>query len=294
MIAIRPHHALCAQFYEGKGYDQRFVEHMSDTLLSFAEQDPLVTLTSACDHLCAACPHNEGDVCATDGKVRAIDERTIAALGLSFGDSLRWSELIERARSSIVERGLLPSVCRDCEWINICEQSSRATTAPLLLIKFGAKDKPLYDRLVFDQRVMNANYGRVFTEREADELFAFVLAQNAEQTLFGFYKVYAMRGGMPVYIGLGAILSDEDDSAELEYMLLPAYWHQGYGAKLAAKLVESASSSPRVKRLVAITDPANVYSRRILTSLGFSMSKQGVNAEGERIETYQKTIEERV
>ena len=117
---LRPHHALCAQFFEGKGYSEAFVAHMYGVLAAL-ERDGVVTLTDECDAICAGCPNNKGGVCETDEKVKAIDRRAIEAMGVRFGDTLPWRELSTLAKEKIVAAGKLKDVCCDCEWIGICE-----------------------------------------------------------------------------------------------------------------------------------------------------------------------------
>ena len=121
-VLLRPHHALCAQFFVGKGYDERFVQHMSAVLAALNGGDAAVTLTDGCDVICAACPHKVGGTCDTEEKVRGIDERAVEALALRFGDTLPWRALCERAQREIIRPGKLRCVCRDCQWIGICGQ----------------------------------------------------------------------------------------------------------------------------------------------------------------------------
>ena len=116
---LRPHHALCAQFFAGKGYSEAFVQHMYATL-RVLEDGADVTLVDGCDAICEGCPNNRNGVCETDAKVNAIDRRAISAMGLSFGDTLPWRTLSALATQRIIAPGTLPDVCRDCEWIGIC------------------------------------------------------------------------------------------------------------------------------------------------------------------------------
>lgn len=119
-MKIRPHHVLCAHFFVGKGYSERFVAHMEQTLAELGRDGAAVTLTDGCDELCSACPNNHGGVCETETKVRAIDGRAIAAMQLHFGDTAAWSDLCARAERGILAQGLLREVCGDCEWIDLC------------------------------------------------------------------------------------------------------------------------------------------------------------------------------
>ena len=119
-IDLRPHHALCAQFFEGKGYSEAFVAHMYG-ILSELDRGASVTLVDVCDAICAGCPNNRDGVCETDEKVRAIDRRALEAMGVRFGDTLPWRDLSALAKEKIVAAGKLKDVCCDCEWIGICE-----------------------------------------------------------------------------------------------------------------------------------------------------------------------------
>ncbi len=118
-MLIRPHHALCAQFFVGKGYSEAFVTHMYATLAALnAGAD--VTLTDGCDAICSGCPNNRDGVCETEEKVQAIDRCAIEAMGLSFCDTLPWRDLSALAKDRIILPDRLEDVCRDCAWIGIC------------------------------------------------------------------------------------------------------------------------------------------------------------------------------
>ncbi len=123
-LSLRPHHALCAQFFEGKGYSERFVENMREVLACLNNENPAIRLTVGCDVLCSACPNRVGGVCLTDEKVRGIDGRALEALKLKAGETIPWNKLSERAERDIIRAGKLGDVCRDCEWIGICAGKS--------------------------------------------------------------------------------------------------------------------------------------------------------------------------
>ena len=128
-IGIRPHHALCARFFVGKGYSEQFTAHMYGILSALKENGAVVTLTEDCDAICSGCPNNRNGVCETDAKVRAIDRRAIEEMGLHFGDTLPWRTLSENAAQRIILPGKLKAVCRDCEWIGLCTGMSEKTEA---------------------------------------------------------------------------------------------------------------------------------------------------------------------
>ena len=100
-----------------------------------------------------------------------------------------------------------------------------------------------------------------------------------------------MNEGRDVFIGMGALTrSEEHDAVEIEYMLLPQYWNRGYGSELAGDLIRMAEEAKPASGIVAITDPANKYSKRILLKHGFYLLKQYPNDDGEQVELYYKKI----
>lgn len=156
------------------------------------------------------------------------------------------------------------------------------------LVKYSEVDKHLYFQLIFNEETMKMNLGRVFTREEAEAFFEAVLEINASETGIGFYKVFTCHEGSDTYIGMGVINQNEEHGAlEIEYMLLPQYWNCGYGTKLAETLVQAARHIQNSPRIVAITDSANRYSKRILCKIGFEFVQQYLNDDREPAELYQ-------
>ena len=134
---------------------------------------------------------------------------------------------------------------------------------------------------------MKMNLGRVFTAEEAHMAFQTVIMQNASETQPGVYKVFIGENDEE-YIGMGAVCRNEEHSAvEIEYMLLPQYWNRGYGTALVKNLVNIAVTWESGTNVIAITDPANIRSQRILKKNGFTPVKQYVNEDGETALLYQ-------
>lgn len=117
---VRPHHSLCMQFFEGKGYDERFITSTARMLEMLSHDDPVITLTAGCDAFCSACPNNTGGVCRDREKVASVDKRTLNALGLDEDDQIHWSRLLDLARRRIILTGRLREICGSCQWSGIC------------------------------------------------------------------------------------------------------------------------------------------------------------------------------
>lgn len=119
-LTLRPHHALCLLFFEGKGYSQAFVENMWAVV---GDPNQVVQITSGCDTLCQACPHNQYGVCDDEAKVTAFDQRVLAHIG-SLKDAeepIALTDLCQKVHDAILQRGLLAEVCGECEWAALCQ-----------------------------------------------------------------------------------------------------------------------------------------------------------------------------
>ncbi len=113
---LRPHHGLCSQFFEGKGYSGAFVANMTAILSQLAPDTP-VTLTRGADCICAGCP-NWPDACGE--KAPRYDEAVLRLCGLQAGQTLPFGRLQALAREKIIAPGYLRDVCGDCQWFSIC------------------------------------------------------------------------------------------------------------------------------------------------------------------------------
>lgn len=120
---LRPHHALCAGFFRGKGYSETFVENMEQIVGTLRGSDPLLTLRGAPDAVCRSCPHNRDGVCDSADKVARYDAAVLRLTGLADSAALHWSELNALVRGRILAPDKLGEVCGDCRWYAICSQA---------------------------------------------------------------------------------------------------------------------------------------------------------------------------
>lgn len=154
------------------------------------------------------------------------------------------------------------------------------------LFRLNEADRGLFLRLAYDREVMEMNYGRVFREEEAELVFQAMLRLNAAEEGLGYYRavVPGEEGGA---IGLGGLTWDEEqERAEIEYMLLPQFWGRGYGTELVGRLLRLAEELGRDEEIAAITAPENIRSSRILLRYGFVPVERFRNEEGALAERY--------
>ncbi|MCM1506806.1 MAG: DUF1284 domain-containing protein [Ruminococcus flavefaciens] len=112
---LRPHHALCIGFFEGKGYSREFTENMTEIIELLNGENPETEITTDSDIICRCCP-------CTDCHEKALsyDMKVIEICGLS--DKIKWEDLRHRVQKNIIKSGRLKEICGDCQWFYICEK----------------------------------------------------------------------------------------------------------------------------------------------------------------------------
>lgn len=71
-------------------------------------------------------------------------------------------------------------------------------------------------------------------------------------------------------LGTVSVNLDGDGTGELGYWLGHAHWGRGIMQEAAAALVRHAVRHPSLRRLVAVTDPENARSQRVLAACGLA------------------------
>jgi ribosomal-protein-alanine N-acetyltransferase len=89
---------------------------------------------------------------------------------------------------------------------------------------------------------------------------------------FGLYLMEMKATHEPMGM-CGLIKRDTLEDVDIGYALLPRFWSQGYAVEAAQAMKDYARDVIGLKRLVAITDPANQSSIRVLEKIGFRFVK---------------------
>ena len=89
---------------------------------------------------------------------------------------------------------------------------------------------------------------------------------------FGLYLVLLKETGESIGM-CGLIKRDVLDDVDIGYALLPRFWSRGYGIEAAQATKTYAKGKVGLKRIVAIVDPANEGSIRVLEKLGLRYEK---------------------
>lgn len=156
--------------------------------------------------------------------------------------------------------------------------------------KFISEDDFQYfSKLVFNEKVMVMNFGRVFTMDEAKKYYKYLLENNKTHDDFGNFKV--LETSTNNFIGMCAIIISSDfKESEIEYMLLPEYWGKGYGSEIVDNLLNMIEETKSIEKVTAITDPNNLGSRKILLKNGFVSCKVYKIDDGSLAERFSKKI----
>lgn len=124
MPRLRGHHLVCLHFFNGMGYDARFIEDLG-TILGRAAGEA-VEVVSGPDDVCGHCRHLDGDRCAyragAEEEISAMDAEALRLLGVFRGSSVRWKEL--RLRIPEVFSLWHGTYCEGCDWRKACEESA--------------------------------------------------------------------------------------------------------------------------------------------------------------------------
>jgi RimJ/RimL family protein N-acetyltransferase len=85
---------------------------------------------------------------------------------------------------------------------------------------------------------------------------------------FGLYLVELASSAAPIGI-CGILQRSEMPCPDLGFAFLPAYWSQGFAFEAAAAVRDYARDVLRIPELLAIVNPSNASSMRLLDRLGF-------------------------
>jgi len=146
-------------------------------------------------------------------------------------------------------------------------------TERLLLRRFSAEDAEFILALLnepsFIQNIGDRNV------RTLDDARAYILngpVASYAKNGFGLYLVLLKETNES--IGMCGLIKREGlEDVDIGYAFLPKFWSRGYAVEAAQAVKAYAKEVAGLKRIVAITDPANEGSVRVLEKLGLRFEK---------------------
>lgn len=116
---LRPHHGLCIQFFEGKGYSDSFISNMNN-MIDDLNDTTSILITMDMDYVCACCPNNNDQICKTQEKVLRFDEKVAELCRLKAGQCITYSEFRKIIIQNVILDDKMKTVCKECKWAAIC------------------------------------------------------------------------------------------------------------------------------------------------------------------------------
>lgn len=123
-MVLRGHHLICLHFFDGEGYNEKFVENLRN-VVGTVEENGVEVVTGA-DDVCMSCPFISTDFSCrqsafADEEITMMDEAAVKLLGFKPGDRVYWDGV----------RELLPGVfpewyktyCMQCSWRSVCNKN---------------------------------------------------------------------------------------------------------------------------------------------------------------------------
>ncbi len=141
----------------------------------------------------------------------------------------------------------------------------------LLLKKVTKNDFENYLSLVSNSDVMHFITGEAITKEKAILKFEIIVQENKAESKLGHFIVFLESNNQ--FMGYAKLIETSSESAELGYMFLPEYWGKGFGNEVSEILANYARTIPSLKKVIAIIDPENTSSKKILLNCGFHLHK---------------------
>jgi RimJ/RimL family protein N-acetyltransferase len=146
-------------------------------------------------------------------------------------------------------------------------------TERLLLRQFSTKDAGFILRLLNEPSfIQNIGDRGVRTLEDARAYLLNGPLASYAQNGFGLYLVVLKETGESIGM-CGLIRRQGLEDVDIGYAFLPEFWSRGYAVESAEAVKAYARDVVGLKRLVAITDPANAGSIRVLEKIGLRFEK---------------------
>lgn len=128
----------------------------------------------------------------------------------------------------------------------------------------GLLNEPSWLRFIGDRGVRTLEHARAYILKGPVEMY--------DRLGFGLYVTELKEEGVPIGI-CGLVKRDFLDDVDIGFALLPGFWSQGYAYEAAAAVMAHGKGALGLKRIVAITNPENHSSIRLLEKLGLKFDR---------------------
>jgi len=122
-------------------------------------------------------------------------------------------------------------------------------------------NEPSFLRHIRDKKVRDLN--------DAQQYILNGPIASYKQNGFGLYLVELKEFRIPIGM-CGLIKREELPDVDIGFAFLPAYWNRGFASEAATAVMNYAEQTVKLKRIVAITNPDNDASIKLLQRMGFT------------------------
>ena len=124
--------------------------------------------------------------------------------------------------------------------------------------------------------------------RTLDDARKYIGTQIASYERFGFGLYLTLRKEDGAAIGIcGLVQRDSLEDADIGFAFSPAFWSRGYAVESASAVMAYAANVLRLPRVVAVTDPDNLASIRVLETIGLRFSRMArLSASGPELKLF--------
>jgi RimJ/RimL family protein N-acetyltransferase len=128
----------------------------------------------------------------------------------------------------------------------------------------GLLNDPSWLRFIGDRGVRTREDARAYILKGPVDMY--------DRLGFGMYLTELKEEGVPIGI-CGLVKRDFLADVDIGFALLPGFWGQGYAYEAASAVMEHGKGALGLKRIVAITNPENQSSIRLLEKLGLKFDR---------------------
>ena len=143
------------------------------------------------------------------------------------------------------------------------------------LEKYNPTDFNEYFKLVQDDELMKYISGKGLEEEQANHKFTSILEKSSVHDKLGYFKVYDEKDAL---LGDCKIVYNNhlENSLEIGYIIKKEFWKKGIGSMICNELISSAENNFPTHEIIAVIDPDNIASRKLLEKFNFESYWKGI------------------
>ena len=120
-LHIRGHHLLCLKGFQGYGYDESFVENMTEVDNLRKKQDTIISITSSPDDICRSCPNLKDNICedkSQNDRIISMDMEVLKKIDPT--KEYNSIELFHKVDEIFRTKESVSEICFNCMWHEKC------------------------------------------------------------------------------------------------------------------------------------------------------------------------------